>query len=142
MIKPPTLLYALTAAALTACSPQADTTANKQAGDEMAGMDAGRSAMSMGGMMAPAPGDAVSTRAYKQSMQAMIQDMPAYTGEPDVDFMQQMRVHHQAAITMSEAQLEYGKDEAARALAQKIIGDQRAEIAQIDSWLAERKPKT
>lgn len=89
-------------------------------------------------MMAPAPGDSPATQGYKRSMSAMMTDMPAYTGDADVDFMQQMRGHHRAAIAMSETELANGKDAEARALAEKIIAEQKAEIAQIDRWLAAR----
>lgn len=89
-------------------------------------------------MMAPAPGDSPATQGYKRSMSAMMTDMPAYTGDADVDFMQQMRGHHRAAIAMSETEMANGKDAEARALAEKIIAEQKAEIAQIDRWLAAR----
>lgn len=89
-------------------------------------------------MMAPAPGDSPATQGYKRSMSAMMTDMPAYTGDADVDFMQQMRGHHSAAVAMSETQLANGKDAEARALAEKIIAEQKTEIAQIDRWLAAR----
>jgi hypothetical protein len=90
-------------------------------------------------MMTPAPGDTPATRSYKASMSTMMKSMPAYTQDADVDFNQQMKVHHQAAIGMAEAQLAHGKDPASRALAQKIIADQRKEIAQIDDWLQQRR---
>jgi uncharacterized protein (DUF305 family) len=71
-------------------------------------------------------------------MNDMMANMPPFTGEADVDFMRQMKVHHAAAIAMAEAELRHGDDPEARALAEKIIADQRAEIAQIDAWLAAR----
>lgn len=84
-------------------------------------------------------GDSAATKAYKMSMADMMSSAPAYTGDADVDFMQQMRVHHNAAIAMSEAVLEHGKDEETRSLAQAIIREQRREIAEIDAWLAEKE---
>lgn len=89
-------------------------------------------------MMTPAPNDTLATRSYKQSMATMMSSMPAYTQDADVDFNKQMKIHHQAAIDMAEAQLANGKDPASKALAQKIITDQRREIAQIDAWLQQR----
>lgn len=89
-------------------------------------------------MAMPAEGDSAATRAYKASMSDMMEDAPAYTGDADVDFMQQMRVHHEAAIAMSEAVLQHGSDETTRSLANAIIREQRREIAQIDAWLAAR----
>lgn len=94
--------------------------------------------MSMG-MAAPNPNDPPATQGYKKSMNDMMANMPAFTGEADADFMRQMKVHHGSAIAMAETELRHGDDPQARALAEKIIGDQRAEIAQIDAWLAAQK---
>lgn len=71
-------------------------------------------------------------------MMKMMQGMPPYTGDADIDFNKQMRVHHLAAIDMAEAQLANGQDAATKALAQKIISDQKKEVAQIDAWLQQR----
>ena len=89
-------------------------------------------------MMAPAPGDSAATRGSKQAMMKMMQGMPPYTGDADVDFNKQMRTHHLAAIDMAEVQLANGKDAESRALATKIIADQKREVAQIDAWLQKR----
>ncbi len=58
------------------------------------------------------------------------------TGKPDVDFAMMMRIHHQGAIQMSEAELKDGKDPEMKKMARKIISDQKKEIAQIDRFLA------
>ena len=89
-------------------------------------------------MMAPAAGDSAATKGYKQSMMRMMQGMPPYTGDADVDFNKQMRTHHLAAVDMAKVQLANGKDAESRALATKVIADQNREIAQIDAWLAKR----
>jgi len=91
------------------------------------------------GMTAPNPDDSPATRGYKKSMNDMMSNMPAFTGEADADFMRQMKVHHGSAIAMAETELRHGDDPQARALAEKIISDQRAEIAQIDAWSAARQ---
>jgi hypothetical protein len=90
-------------------------------------------------MMAPAAGDSAATRGYKQSMMRMVQGMPPFTGDADIDFNKQMRVHHLAAVDMAEAQLANGKDEPTKALARKIIAEQKKEVAQIDAWLQQRE---
>ncbi|WP_294322472.1 DUF305 domain-containing protein [uncultured Sphingomonas sp.] len=82
-----------------------------------------------------APNDSEATRAYKESMTAMMANAPAFTGDADADFMQQMRVHHVAAVAMAQAELAHGKDAEARKLAQTVIDAQQQEIAQIDRWL-------
>ncbi|MBC5767479.1 DUF305 domain-containing protein [Ramlibacter albus] len=60
------------------------------------------------------------------------------TGKPDVDFAMMMRIHHQGAIQMSEAELKDGKDAEMKKMARKIISDQKKEIAQLDKFLAKQ----
>ena len=97
--------------------------------------------MSMG-MATPNPSDPPATQGYKKSMNDMMANMPSFTGEADADFMRQMKVHHGSAIAMAETELRYGDDPQARALAEKIIRDQRAEIAEIDAWLEAQEQAT
>jgi uncharacterized protein (DUF305 family) len=58
------------------------------------------------------------------------------TGNADVDFAMMMRVHHQGAIDMAQAELRDGKDAQMRKLATNIIAAQKKEIAQLDKFLA------
>jgi uncharacterized protein (DUF305 family) len=58
------------------------------------------------------------------------------TGNADVDFAMMMRVHHQGAIDMAQAELRDGKDSQMRKLATNIIAAQKKEIAQLDKFLA------
>ena len=122
--------------AVAACADNADQAGagNAATAIPMPGNDM----MSMG-MAAPKPGDSPATQGYKKSMNDMMANMPSFTGEADADFMRQMKVHHGSAIAMAETELRHGDDPQARALAEKIIRDQRAEIAEIDAWLAARK---
>ena len=60
------------------------------------------------------------------------------TGNVDVDFAMMMRVHHQSAISMAEAELQNGKDPQMRAIAKDIIRAQKKEIAVFDKFLAKR----
>lgn len=129
----PSILLSLAAALfVTACSGERD---EANAGNAAMPMQE-NGMMTMG--MTPAPGDSPATQGYKQSMNDMMANMPPFTGEPDEDFMRQMKVHHGSAIAMAQTELEHGTDPEARELAEKIIGEQRAEIAQIDAWLAAR----
>lgn len=60
------------------------------------------------------------------------------SGNVDIDFASMMRVHHQSAITMAEAELQNGKDPQMRVLAKDIIRAQKKEIAVFDKFLASR----
>lgn len=127
-------------ATAAACSgeqpaPASDTNAAAPATGKMAGGHMSESTM---GMMAPAAGDSAATRGYKASMMSMMTDMPAYVGDPDIDFMKQMRVHHQAAIAMAQVEMTNGADARAKDLAQEIIAAQQREIGVIDAWLREK----
>lgn len=135
-----TILAATASAlALIGCSDQPGAHDNMAATTEMTGHDmSGANGMAGMAMSAPAVNDSDATTGYKESMNAMMRDAPAYTGDADVDFMQQMRVHHVAAIAMSETELAHGRDEQARTLAEQIIAEQRREIAEIDGWLKAR----
>jgi uncharacterized protein (DUF305 family) len=86
-------------------------------------------------MMQSMASDSAATKGYKASMMSMMRGMPAYTGDADVDFMKQMKGHHQAAIDMAKVELEHGKDAQAKTLAQEIVAAQEKEIATIDTWL-------
>jgi hypothetical protein len=58
------------------------------------------------------------------------------SGNADMDFAMMMRVHHQSAITMAEAELQNGKDPQMRVMARDIIYAQKKEIAAFDRFLA------
>lgn len=58
------------------------------------------------------------------------------TGDVDFDYAANMRMHHQLAIEMSQAQIRNGKNPKLRNLANKIIAQHRKEIAILDQWMA------
>ena len=58
------------------------------------------------------------------------------TGNSDVDFAKMMKIHHQGAIDMAQAELKNGKEPQMRKMAQGIISAQKKEIAQFDRFLA------
>ena len=76
----------------------------------------------------------------KSMMSDMSEKMTAMkpTGNVDVDFAMMMRVHHQSAVTMAEAELQNGKDPQMRVMAKDIIRAQKKEIAVFDKFLAKR----
>jgi uncharacterized protein (DUF305 family) len=81
--------------------------------------------------VAPAA-SALATAIYK--MDEAIHAL-TYTGNPDVDFVTNLIPHHQGALDMARAELEYGTDPKIRKLAESIIKSQDKQIAQIRGWL-------
>lgn len=71
------------------------------------------------------------------SMSEKMTRMPM-SGNPDVDFAAMMRIHHEGAISMAEAQLKDGKNAEMRTLAKNIIAAQKKEIAQLDKFLTKQ----
>ncbi len=86
-------------------------------------------------MMMPSEKDPVSTAGYKAAMMKMMHAAPKFTGDADVDFMKQMRTHHQAAIDTANVVIEHGKESATKKLARRIVTAQTKEIRTIDAWL-------
>ena len=63
------------------------------------------------------------------------------TGDTDYDFAANMRMHHQMAVDMSQAELKNGKNLQMRKMAKNIITAQKKEIAKLDQWMkAHKKP--
>ncbi|MND06342.1 hypothetical protein D3C83_276540 [compost metagenome] len=56
-------------------------------------------------------------------------------GDIDVAFVCGMIPHHQGAIDMAKAVIQYGDDAWTKELAQQIITAQEAEIAAMKDWL-------
>jgi hypothetical protein len=91
----------------------------------------------MGAMAAPDANLSEHQAAMMQGMIAttdqMMQGLMAK--DPDVAFACGMIPHHQAAINMAKAELEYGDDSEMREMAQMIIDAQSKEIEQLTSWI-------
>lgn len=101
---------------------------------------AGNSAMpGMSGSSAMAGG--MDMKTMMKDMNEKMSSMPM-TGNQDVDFATMMRVHHQGAIDMAEAELRSGKEPQMRKMAKDIIAAQKKEIAQIDKFLARHGDKS
>lgn len=66
-------------------------------------------------------------------------DGMSMTGDVDHDFAANMRMHHQMAVDMSEAQLKNGTNPEMRQMAEGIIAAQKKEIAELDQWLEAHK---
>ena len=148
------MMVAAAACMLFASSALAQTAAPK-AGMDMKDMDQKGSGSGMMGkgmdmkgsgsgsgmdmkMMMPDSSDPASTADYKAAMMKMMMGMPKFTGDADVDFMMQMKPHHQAAIDMAKIVLANGKDAETKKLAQEVVAAQEKEIATIDAWLKKK----
>lgn len=57
------------------------------------------------------------------------------TKDADHDFAMMMKMHHQGAINMGNKELEKGDDATIKAIAQKMITMQQAEIAELQTFL-------
>jgi uncharacterized protein (DUF305 family) len=67
--------------------------------------------------------------AMVEAMRRMDKGMAiAHSGSPDRDFAAMMIPHHQGAIDMAKAELQFGHDPVLRRLAQAIIVEQQQEI--------------
>ena len=111
------------AMALLLPASQAQT---KESMPAMHGGKAASSAMSSGGM---------DMKGMMKDMNGKMTSMPM-SGNPDIDFAMMMRIHHQGAIDMANAELSTGKDPEMKKMAQAIAAAQKKEIAQFDTYLA------
>ena len=102
----------------------------KEPTSAMHGGMAASSAMASGGMV------------MKSMMKHMGEKMSSMqmSGDPDVDFAMMMRIHHQGAIDMANAELSNGKDPQMKKMAKAIVSAQKKEISQFDAYLAKHGP--
>lgn len=79
-----------------------------------------------------------------KSMQTMHATMGAAkpSGNDDVDFVNLMLPHHQAAVDMAKAELLHGTDPQMRRLAQEIITDQESEIQLMRLWMDRQRTQS
>ncbi len=55
--------------------------------------------------------------------------------DADMAFACSMLAHHQGAIAMARVELEHGKDEEMKKMAQKMIDDQTREVGEMTKWI-------
>ena len=75
-------------------------------------------------------------KALQNSMMAMMNDSTTIYNHIDKDFAAQMIPHHQSAVDMAKAYLDYGSDTGLVTLCQNIISSQTEEINWLKEWLA------
>ena len=83
----------------------------------------------------------MQTSGISAAMDKMMTEMHQMkmTGNVDADFAMMMKCHHQGAVDMAQAELKSGTDEKLKAMAQKIIDAQKAEISALDNFLNANK---
>ena len=81
------------------------------------------------------PGGGMDMKAMMKDMSEKMTSMPM-SGDQDVDFAMAMRMHHQGAIDMANAELKSGKDPQMKQMAKAIVSAQKKEIAQFDTYLS------
>ena len=91
-----------------------------------------------------APGsDAAFVSRSNAAMDKMMTDMAVKpTGDVDHDFVAMMVPHHQGAIDMSQAELQYGKKPRLKTIVQEIVVDQMQEITLMRLALGEPLPQS
>ena len=94
------------------------------------------------GIAAQTGSDAPEARALRDADTKMHAGMIGVrqSGDADRDFVASMIPHHQGAIDMATVELEFGKDDETRQLAERIIATQQKEIAEMNTWLARHSP--
>ncbi|MFS0783997.1 DUF305 domain-containing protein [Bacillus sp. 1P06AnD] len=90
---------------------------------------------------APQQKEAIYLQNYNSILRLMIKEMDAAekTGDPSIDFLNEMIPHHEAAISMSENELKYGGDRKVKKLADQIITDQLKGVSQMKAMLKRLK---
>jgi uncharacterized protein (DUF305 family) len=87
--------------------------------------------------------DAVFVSRSNAAMDKMMTDMAVKpTGDVDHDFVAMMVPHHQGAIDMAQAELQYGQNPQLKTIAQEIIVDQMQEITLMRLALGEPLPQS
>ncbi|QMU30916.1 DUF305 domain-containing protein [Adhaeribacter radiodurans] len=74
-------------------------------------------------------------KALTHSMMAMMNDNTIIYNDIDKDFAAQMIPHHQSAVDMAKAYLEYGHEKSLTTLCENIISSQAKEIDWLKQWL-------
>ncbi|MDQ2771944.1 MAG: DUF305 domain-containing protein [Bacteroidota bacterium] len=131
-----TLLFSATLATalLSACGDNKTTTETTTASTSAAMPDSAKMDGKMDGMAAADAASSAATGSLTGAMAKMMQKANAGKpiGNTDHDFAHMMITHHEGAIDMSEIELRDGKDATLRAMAEKIIADQKKEVADLD----------
>ena len=124
---------ALATSLLSACSDNKTTTQDATATPPAAPATAESTATPDSANLT-APANSAATSSLTGAMAKMMQQMHASQpiGNTDHDFIHMMMAHHQGAVDMSEIELRDGKDATIKAMAAKILADQKREIGALE----------
>jgi len=78
-------------------------------------------------------------KALNGSMMAMMNDNTTIYNDIDKDFAAQMIPHHQSAVDMAKAYLQYGQVASLKTLCQNILSTQTTEINWLKEWLGKNR---
>lgn len=82
---------------------------------------------------APLGGEAGYLRNYRailQEMKTAMGDVPR-VGEPEIDYLQQMILHHSGGMRLAENAISYSSSESVKQMARRMIDHQRQEAAEL-----------
>lgn len=123
-------LLGVGAFALAGCQTATNTNANARENTAAVNSNA-HSMMNMNGNSMPMNADHDMSQAHHSDMQSS----PNAAAQPyDLQFIDTMTHHHQGAIDMAETAVKKTQNQELKAFAQKIITDQKKEIAQMREW--------
>lgn len=117
-------------------SPPAASSMPQQCAPMMQMMDGMMGAQMSACMAAMPPASQAYMRAMMSMHGPMMEAMQAT--DPDIAFVKGMIPHHQAAIDMARAVLQFGSDQQTKAWAEAIIAAQQTEIDEMQAWLRQR----
>lgn len=89
----------------------------------------------------PAKSEAMQMPSEQKDHSKMMKQMGgmSMTGDVDYDFAANMRMHHQMAVEMAQAELKNGKNPEMLRMAKDIIAAQKKEMAEFDNWMKMNK---
>jgi uncharacterized protein (DUF305 family) len=90
------------------------------------------------------PQPSADAAAFQQALQGSMSEMmkkPAQVfNQTDTDFAAQMIPHHQSAVDMAKAYIQFGKNDSLLKMCREIISSQSEEIRWLDRWLQSNRP--
>lgn len=77
--------------------------------------------------------------AMNKNMMSMMKMDDTTARNVDHQFAKMMKIHHEHGVEMGEMVLEHSKDQTFKAIARKMIDDQKGDIQKLQAWLDKQK---